>query len=167
MTDHTYRLEIDGCSIETDDREFVARFADYFVRRAESPADETHESEGERFRPRSEVPEGTYAIHTLPLDTLIEHERGHALAEDFPHHDVINYQLLQQLSDGAWLISVKGRIYEVAEDVLAAGIRDSLDMMGPDQGGDESEATTADGTRYKTLSADKSGDSVSRDSPSR
>lgn len=43
MTEHTYRIEFDGCAIETDDEEFATAFADYFARGAEPNPDEAHE----------------------------------------------------------------------------------------------------------------------------
>lgn len=56
MTDHTYRIEFDGCAIETDDEEFATAFADYFARGAEPNIDETHEGAGHASMTPDHVP---------------------------------------------------------------------------------------------------------------
>ena len=74
--------------------------------------------------PRGQDSGEVYHSYGLPMDTLIKHERPHALIEDVgTPADVIHYDPLQQLPDGSWLISVRGRVYELREETLEAGIR--------------------------------------------
>lgn len=81
-----------------------------------------------KIRPRSEAPEGSYECYALPIETLVEYEFRHALAADFEYHDVIQYQPLRKLPDGTWLISVRGRVYELSEETLEAGMDALSDM---------------------------------------
>lgn len=101
------------------------------VDKAETPwADrDTENPSREKIRPRSETPDNTYEVFAIPMSTLVEYEFRHALTEDFQHHDVIHYQPLRKLPDGAWLISVRGRVYELSEETLEAGIDALSDMM--------------------------------------
>lgn len=83
-----------------------------------------------KIRPRSEVPKDSYEVFAIPMSTLIEYEGRHALIDDVhAHTDVIHYQPLRKLPDGAWLISVRGRVYELPEETLEAGMDALSDMM--------------------------------------
>lgn len=90
-----------------------------------SKTSDTDDDRMGEIRPRNEVPEGPYEHYTLPMRTLAISEARHALVEEFQNNDYVGYEPIQQLSDGAWLISVRGRVYEVAEDVLEAGLDDA------------------------------------------
>ena len=83
------------------------------------------------LRPRSDAPDDSYEIYAIPRSTLARHEHHHALLDDVHHTEVINYQLLRDLPDGSWLISVRGRVYELKEETIEAGIDALSDQAEP------------------------------------